>query len=69
MNRKVLWVFATFTIITVVLIGMIIYANVFETSANTMLLGVLALLSNTCGVLVLGFGLLFEEEMKRWAKR
>ena len=65
MNRKVLWVFATFTIITVVLIGMIICANVFETSANTRLLGVLALLSNTCGVLVFWFGLLFEEEIER----
>ena len=65
MSRKVLWVFATFTIITVVLIEMIICANVFETSANTKLLWVLALLSNTCGVLVLWYGLLFEEETER----
>ena len=71
MNRKVLWVFTIFTVISVILLGRIVYIQVFETSANTMLLGTLALFSVFCGVLVLWIGLSFEdvalgeEEMER----
>jgi len=62
MNKKVLCVFTAFTIVAVLLIGMVIYALVFEVSANIMLLGVLALLSEFCGVLALWVGLLRERE-------
>ena len=62
MSKEALYIFTALTIIAVMLIGVIIHTKIFNPSTDIILLGIAALFSEFCGVLVLWIDLLREKE-------